>query len=326
MPSPALFAGLFVATGLALAGHAPNAVPERATIAAQAVLGVIIGALVQASTMRELATHILPVLLVTVATLLVSIAAGLLMGLRRDVDPITGALALTTGGASAIVSLAGQMGGDIRMVAIVQYMRVGFVTATMPLIVALVFHATPLASPHVAAHAPWYVGTALLLVAAPLGLGFARITRLPAGTLLGPLCIAAAITLTGWTGNAPIPELIVDVAYAVIGWQAGVRFTVGRLAQVGRALPLALLLILAVNLICAALGVLLAHMTGASEYDGYLATVPGGIYAALAMAISSRTDVTFVLSVHVLRVILMMFAMPLVARVLRRRSISRADA
>ena len=320
VPSAALFAALFVATALALGGLAPEGVPRSATLGAQAVLGVVIGALVRASTLRALAAHAVPVVIVTFITLLVSIGAGLLMGLRRDVDATTGALALTTGGASAIVALAAELGADIRMVAVVQYLRVGFVTATMPLVAAFVFHA----GGHPAAAAPRPAGLAglsLVAIAAPAGLVLARLTRMPAGPLLAPLIVAAAITLTGRTGGASVPFPIVDLAYAVIGWQAGVRFTRGRIAEIGRALPTALALILLVNVICAGLGVLLAHLAGASDFDGYLATLPGGIYAALAMAIAARTDVTFVLAVHVLRVVLVMFTMPLFARLLRRRAI-----
>jgi membrane AbrB-like protein len=319
IPSAALFAGLFIATILALYGYAPDSVNPKLVIAAQSVLGTMIGMLVELSTLRALGGHIVAVLIVTTATLLVSIAAGLLLSLRRDVDPITGALALTTGGASAIVSLAAQFGGDDRMVAIVQYLRVGIVTASMPLIVALAFHPPHhIAAAHHVAHAPWFIGLAILIAAAVIGLTLARITRLPAGTLLGPMIIAGAITLSGIAPGAIVPLPLIDLAYALIGWQAGLKFTFARLKQVGRALPAALTLIILVNLICAGLGILLAHLTGVSEYDGYLATVPGGIYAALALAISSRTDVTFVLAVHVLRVVMLMFAMPLFVRLLRR--------
>ncbi len=328
VPSAALFAALFVATIAALCNLAPSAVPVRAVTVAQAVLGVMIGMLVKTSTMQALGAHILPVLLVTVATLVVSMAAGVLLSLRRDVDPITGALALTTGGASAIVSLAAQLGGDDRMVAIVQYLRVGIVTASMPLVVALLFHPAR----HVAAHAPgladhaaWYVGIGVLVVSGVLGVTLAALTRLPAGTLLGPMLIAGAFTLSGIAKGAIVPFPLIAIAYALIGWQAGVRFTMTRLKQVGRTLPAATALIILVNLICAGLGYLLAALTGVSNYDGYLATVPGGIYAALALAISSRTDVTFVLAVHVLRVILMMIAMPIFARLLHRYA-RRRDA
>ncbi|MDD2876673.1 MAG: AbrB family transcriptional regulator [Acidiphilium sp.] len=321
VPSAALFSGLFVATVLALANFAPTGIPVRAVTMAQAVLGVMIGMLVKTSTMRALGAHIVPVLLITVATLFVSMAAGVLLSLRRDVDPITGALALTTGGASAIVSLAAQLGGDERMVAIVQYLRVGIVTASMPLVVALLFHPRHHVAMHHAAtvpHVGWIIGVGVLLISGAAGTVLAQVTRLPAGTLLGPMIIAAAFTLSGIAKGALVPWPLVDIAYALIGWQAGVRFTMARLKQVGRALPLATGLIILVNLVCAALGFLLADLAGVSRYDGYLATVPGGIYAALALAISSRTDVTFVLAVHVLRVIMLMFAMPAFARLLHR--------
>lgn len=320
VPSAALFAALLVATGLALAGLVPDGVPRGASLAAQAVLGVTIGALVQLPTLLALGRHIVPVLLVTFGTLLVTIVAGLLMGLRRDVGPLTGALALISGGASAVVALAAELGADIRMVAVVQYLRVGFVTAIMPLVAAIFFHAgggggDAAAPVH---HAGW-AGLALVAVAAPLGLLIARLARVPAGPLLAPLLVAAAITLTGRTHGAGVPWPVVDLAYVAIGWQAGVRFTRDRLAEIGRALPTALLLIVLVNLVCAGLGVLLARLAGASDFDGYLATVPGGIYAALALAVSGGTNVTFVLAVHVLRVVMMMVSMPLIARVLGRR-------
>ena len=69
LPSPALFAGLVVATALALAGHTPAAVPRSATTLAQAVIGVVIGVLAQPSTLTGLAADWPPVLLITVRRL-----------------------------------------------------------------------------------------------------------------------------------------------------------------------------------------------------------------------------------------------------------------
>ena len=135
LPSPALFAGLVVATALALAGRAPATVPRRATTLAQAVIGVVIGVLAQPSTLSGLAADWLPVLLITTGTLAVSMAAGLLLGLHPGVTPLTGMLALTAGGASGLVAVSRDLGGDDRVVAVVQYLRVGIITATMPLIV-----------------------------------------------------------------------------------------------------------------------------------------------------------------------------------------------
>ena len=56
------------------------------------------------------------VIAVAVATLLLSIVAGALLGLHRDVTPLTGSLALVAGGASGLVAIARELGGDDRVV------------------------------------------------------------------------------------------------------------------------------------------------------------------------------------------------------------------
>ena len=58
--------------------------------------------------------------------------------------------------------------------------------------------------------------------------------------------------------------------------------------------------------------------------DGYLATSPGGIYAVLATSVETGSDVTFIIAAQVLRVLLMLFAAPLLARGFVRLTQSRA--
>jgi membrane AbrB-like protein len=83
---------------------------------------------------------------------------------------------------------------------------------------------------------------------------------------------------------------------------------------IGRALPTALGLIVLLNVACAGLGVLLVHVTGISPLEGYLSTSPGGIYAVLATAVETGCNVTFIVAAQVVRVLLMLFAAPLIAR------------
>jgi membrane AbrB-like protein len=133
------------------------------------------------------------------------------------------------------------------------------------------------------------------------------------------MVVAIALNLSGWSFGATPPTLIVEIAYAVIGWQAGVRFTRETLRMMIGVLPLAAALIVAVIVACAGLGLLLSSLTGATPLEGYLATTPGGVYAVLATAISAGGDVTFVVAVQVLRVILMLLVAPGLARLVRRR-------
>lgn len=326
VPSPALFAGLLVATALALAGRMPERVPAGATTAAQAVIGVVIGVLAQPGTLGAVAAEWLPVLLVVVGTLAVSMGAGLLMGVRRDVTPLTGMLALTAGGASGLVAISRELGGDERLVAVIQYLRVGIVTATMPVVAAVAFGATLRGGdPAADAGATWPVDIGFLVVCTVVGLGLARLTRVPAGGLLGPMAVALALSLSGWSFGAEPPTLLVEIAYAVIGWQAGARFTRPALRTVLGSLPLATALIAAVIALCAGLGLLLSRLTGVTPLEGYLATTPGGVYAVLATAISAGGDVTFVVAVQVLRVLVMLLVAPALARLVGRRPPDAVD-
>ena len=156
-----------------------------------------------------------------------------------------------------------------------------------------------------------------LVVCTAAGLGLAALIRLPAGGLLGPMAVAIALTISGlWSAAAP-PDVVVELAYAVIGWQAGVRFTRDSLRTVITVLPLASLLIVAIIAACAGLGLLLSAATGTTVLEGYLATTPGGVYAVLATAISAGGDVTFVVATQVLRVIVMLLVAPVLARFAR---------
>ncbi|MCE3553410.1 AbrB family transcriptional regulator [Pseudonocardia sp. RS11V-5] len=320
VPSPALFAGLAVATVLALIGIGPARMARPATSAAQAVIAVVIGVLARPDTLSAVAAGWLPVLLVSLGTLVVSMAAGLLLGVQRGISPLTGTLALTAGGASGLVAITRELGGDERVVSVIQYLRVGMVTASMPIVAAAVFGAghVGVGSGTGSTSGPWYLGVALVAVCALVGVPIANRLHVPAGALLGPMVIALALSLSGLTFAASPPALLVDVAYAVIGWQAGMRFTRPALRTVLRVLPLATVLILVIVAACAGLGLVLSATTGATPLDGYLATTPGGIYAVLATAISSGGDVTFVVAVQVLRVILMLLVAPFLARLAGR--------
>jgi uncharacterized membrane protein AbrB (regulator of aidB expression) len=78
-------------------------------------------------------------------------------------------------------------------------------------------------------------------------------------------------------------------------------------------LPTAIGLIVVLSVVTAGLGVLLSRVAGVSLLDGYLATSPGGVYAVLATAVETGSDVTFIIAAQVVRILLMLFAAPLLA-------------
>ena len=321
LPSPALFGGLVAGLVRALALPAAPRVPPAAGAAGQAVIGVALGVLIDPDTLRAVAADWLPVLLVTVATLALSLLAGLALRLHRDISPVTGAFAMIAGGASGIVVMARELGADARMVAVLQYLRVLLIVLLMPVIATTAYGATAGTGvvPGAADGPGWPAGLAFTAACAVVGVVVGRLLRMPVAALLGPLVAAAGADLTGLSGGAQVPVVVENAAFLVIGVQVGISFTRDSLRTIGRALPLALTITVALIAACAGLGGLLAAVTGAGALDGYLATTPGGLYAVLATARDSGADTTFVLSVQVLRLFVMLFSAPLVARWLRRR-------
>ena len=317
LPSPEILAGMVGGIALALSGRGPRAGPAPATAVAQAVIGVALGSMVTSDELGALAQDWFGVLVVTLLTLVISFGSGFLLALHPGIDRVTGVLSMAAGGASGLVAVAGELGGDIRVVGMLQYTRVLLITATTPMIAAYVFGA-PTGAPVAASPDP-ALGAVVGLGCMVLGMGLASVARIPAGDLLGPMVIATAVGIQGGLPTPTLPALLAAAAYVVVGWTATLGFTRSAIAMVARILPAALGLVLLLVLASAASGLWLAHLAGLPAMDGYLATTPGGMFAVLAIAAGSGSNVTFITGVQAVRLFLMLALTPLLTGWLRRR-------
>ncbi|HEX6618077.1 MAG TPA: AbrB family transcriptional regulator [Solirubrobacteraceae bacterium] len=305
--------------GLALALTAPGRVRigAGAFVAAQAITGVALGTYIKSSSLSALGHDWVPVALVSAATLAVSLAAGAVMARVTELDRPTAALGMVAGGASGIVTMARELGGDDRIVAFMQYLRVLVVVSLTPLLVAVAFPGHHGAAgtgapgvPFLGAPRDWAVALALATAGAFAG----RALRLPAGALLAPMFLAGAVTLSAPAGWFVVPGLAQDVAFVVIGLQVGLGFTMRTVRQTGRLLAPVLLSIAALMLACAGLAVVLDRLASVSFMDAYLATTPGGLYAVLAAALGAGGNTTFIVAVQSLRVVVMVVLAPVAVR------------
>jgi membrane AbrB-like protein len=139
LPSAFLFGSLLAGLGFALAAPGRIELPPVTFTSAQAVLGIVIGAYLQASSLEALADDWLPVALVAASTLAISFAASQVVARLTGLDAVTAALGLVAGGASGIVGMADELGADARLVAFMQYARVLIVVLATPLIVVVAF-------------------------------------------------------------------------------------------------------------------------------------------------------------------------------------------
>jgi uncharacterized protein len=318
VPSPYLFAALLL--GLAVALWRPDrlAVGDGSFIVAEAVTGVTLGAYLHASSLSALADDWVAVTLVSSATLAVSLVAGVVMARMTGLDRPTAALGMIAGGASGIVTMAHELGADARIVAFMQYLRVLAVVLLTPLLVAVAFgsgRAGAVATagvPLVGSAHDWLITAALAITGGLAG----RRLRLPGGALLGPMILAGAVTLAAPEGWFVVPAVGQNAAFAVIGLQVGLGFTLQTVRQTGR-LALPVLGAIAVLLLSSAgLAVVLDALTSVSFLNAYLATTPGGLYAVLAVAFGAGANTTFIVAVQGLRLMVMVLLAPVAVRYL----------
>lgn len=314
LPSAVLFASLVGGMAHALTSPTVLEVPGWLYRLAQGAIGVVIGAVVSLPALERIGQDLAPIGLVLLATLAISLAAGLLLALRPEVSRVTGVFALIAGGASGVVAVARDLGADDRVVTVVQYLRVLVVLLTMPVVTAVVFDPEHGQGTVAGADAGPVRDLVFVVVSLAVGGGLARLVRFPTATLLGPLAVAVVLALGGWLGEVRVPAAVQWVAFALIGAQVGLRFTRASLASITRMLPLVLTLIAGMVAATAATGALLAWATPVDGLTAYLATTPGGLFAVLSTAADAGSDVTYVLAVQLCRLLVILALTPLLAR------------
>lgn len=316
-PSPYLFAGAVAGSCCALL--APNAqdMPRLVRSLGLAIIGVIAGSHVDRQLMETVAQRPVPILGGVFATVIMSMLAGLVLRLARDVSASTALLASIAGGASGVTAMARELRANEPVVLTFQYLRVFVVLISVPFVTQLL-GAHGAATPH-GDQGPQWAGLGFAASALVAGLVGARVLRFSSSRVLVPLIIAAMLGLSDWFDSTQVPGPMVDVGYGVVGLGVGLAFTPAAVHTVGRLMPFAALQLLLGIGGCACIGLLMADTLGMDPIDGYLATTPGGLPAVTAVAVGSGADVGFVVAVQSLRVVAVLLVVAAIGVVVKKR-------
>ncbi|AJC56568.1 AbrB family transcriptional regulator [Streptomyces sp. 769] len=332
-PSPQLLLGLLVGAVIALRGSRQHHLSKTVDQSVQALIGVMIGAYLQVSVLRDVAGAMLPLTMLTLVTTVLSVGIAVVIARTGRMDRLTATLGMIAGGSVAVTSCAKDMGADSRVVAFMQYTRVAVISAAAPLVAMLI--ADPAAGGAgddggASATAGWswdlvprgdqLAGVSITLVLAAVGMRLARRVRLPSAALLGPMLLSAAVTALGLTHGYSPAGLFKETLLVLVGLEVGLRFDRETVQAVRRMIPLVLGAILLLCGVIGGIAVGLAPVLGVSRADAYLATTPGGINAVLASASTSDAHMGLISSVQTLRLFLMVLLLPLLQGWLSRSS------
>ncbi|MBY6116605.1 AbrB family transcriptional regulator [Mameliella alba] len=272
------------------------------------VLGINIGTGVTPETLQAAANWPLSIA-VLAASLPIGMAvsqAGMVrwMGFdRRDA-----VLASAPGHLSYVLSMSLEQGGDTARIAVIQSIRVLFLTLCVPLLVSSVFGAS---GADLLPVADMTVLSLVVLAVAALALGYAYgWLRVPAAFLMAGMTVSALGHVLDLTPGRLSRELGFG-AFLIMGTLIGSRFA-GQSAAVLRGSVLAGLWLTLVNVVTA-LGAMAVAMVllGMSPAVLIVAYAPGGVEAMAAIAVTLGLDPAYVAAHHVMRLLILTFLVPL---------------
>jgi membrane AbrB-like protein len=317
LPSPFLFGSLIVGAVAALLRADKINFPRAGRNFGLGVIGIAAGSMIDPEVVGTIVERPVAVTGGVVATLALSLLIGQILRFSPHVNASTAAFASIAGGASGVSAVAREMGADEAIVLSLQYLRVIFVLAMVPVIAAL--YGAEGSGAHTAADAWDRDGVAYTVAALALGLTLTRFLRFSASALLVPLLCATALALSGYFPSTAVPEALLAAGYGATGLMVGLSFTRETVRQLVQLMPLALLQVVLGVVGCALIGLAFSRLVGVNRLDGYLATTPGGLPAVTAIAIGSGASVGLVITMQLLRVFLALLLAPLVGVLLRRR-------
>lgn len=315
VPAALLLGPMIVGVVMGLTG-AKVRIDKRFFVLAQAVLGCMIAQSLSPSILTPLLNDWPVVVAVLILTLAASALSGFMLVRFSHLPGATGAWGSSPGGASAMVAMAGDFGADVRLVAFMQYLRVLFV-ATAAAMVARIGLGSNAQNATLEWFPPLHSGLLLTFVVMIAGVWLAPRLRVPSGALLLPAFIGAALHSSG-VATLQVPEWLLAVAYSLIGWSVGLRFTRPVFLLALRTLPQMVVSIIGLMLLCGGLAWVLTKVLHVDIMTAYLATSPGGLDTVAIIAAGSRVDIAFVMAMQTLRLFTILLTGPALARYLSR--------
>jgi membrane AbrB-like protein len=317
LPLPFLF-GPMAACLIAALSNLPINGFGQVSVAARTILGVAVGASITPDLFHQLPQMAMSVALVPVFIALIGIIGVPFFRHVWGFDGPTAYYAAMPGGLQDMVIFGTEAGGDPRALSLIHATRVLIIVTLAPAFLTLVYGAR-LTNPIGAPVTELPVGEmALMAAAALIGWKGGERIGLFGASILGPMIVTAALSLSDLIHSRPPAEAILAAQF-FIGCGIGVHFlgvTWGELTRVVLA-GIAYVLVLAV---------LAAGFTGLVTWAGlgdpveaFLAFAPGGQAEMTVLAIVTGADLGFVITHHLTRIVLVIVGAPLVAGFMARR-------
>ena len=307
-----IFSTLAALTGLPVRGS------NRLRSIVVPVLGIMLGSSFSPETIGQVSMWIPSIILMLIFVAIIIATVAIYLNKVMGFGPVTAYFSATPGGLATMVVIGAEMGGDDRRIGLTHSIRIMLTVLIIPFYFRIFEGYMPGGLDSLGSVAELSLYDAAILIACMLGFPIFKALRLPAAIMLGPMTFSVIAHISGLTDAKP-PAEIVNIAQLVIGIGIGARFVGVSVIRLYRVILAGIgATVLMVGLAAAAAWVLSAW-TGLPFPAIWLAFAPGGVAEMTLISLALGIDVAFVSTHHMVRVVFMVLAAPLVFHLLERK-------
>lgn len=282
-------------------------------------LGVAVGSSINPEVVAQIPTYLNTLVFVPVFVAIIGLTGYPLLRRFFGMDHATAFYSAMPGGLQDMLVFGEEAGGDVRAMSLIHATRVLVIVTLAPILMQWLWQLDLTAPPGQSARETDPVEIALMVAAGLIGWKVAERVGLFGASLLGPMILTAALSLSGLITHRP-PAEIIWASQFFIGIGVGVKYVgiTGRELKVyvGAGLAFALLL----SVISLGFIEFIHWVAHADHLDSFMSFLPGGQGEMVVIAIVAGADLSFVVTHHLFRLILVITLAPLVAKWVARRS------
>lgn len=315
MPLPWML-GPMIGITVAAILHAPIAPPARLRPIVIPVIGVMLGSGVSPEILGVLGDWAISFLVLPPFLIVAAGASFLFYRVIGKYDPVTAYFSAMPGGLNEMLILGAEQGGDEKRIALAHASRILLVIGFVAIFFGLVLGVTSGGQ----GGAAWTglrelspLDYAVLAACAVAGVYLGRFLRLPAAAVLGPMLLSGVAHFFHVV-EVPPPTVLVIAAQVVMGTVIGCRFIGASVREVGQDLFLGVFSTVGMLITGVGFASVVAWLTDTDLSQAFLAYSPGGLTEMSLLAFAMGGDIAYVSITHIVRIVLVIFAAPLVFR------------
>ncbi len=315
LPLPWMLGSLCTTTCAAMLGQ-QIWVPDWLRVISLLILGALFGTTISPELLDVFVDWVPSIIAVTAYVLIVIPPTMLYLVKVVKLDAITAYFASAPGGLLPMTFIGQEMGGDAKIISLIQSSRIILTVLIIPISYALFAGYVP--SEKIGTGSSFASlnlgGGLILLTVSILGFAIVRPLKIPTPSLMGPMIAVSFISLVGFK-FAEVPDLLVAIAQCLIGSSIGIMFNDVKPRTVARILFHGSLTSIFMIIFAVGSAAITCYLTNIPTKALILAFAPGGFAEMALVGFALGIDVAFVVTHQLTRYFFVILVLPVIFRI-----------